>query len=632
MFYMGDGVHVLAKNGTFLFRFDNGEFGSKWCGIWNGDKKYYDYFAFKVNGEFLSAENFVKLDFYNSVFAKHLFRPKTGPVIEETICLDGALLVKLRPEFDCDVSFEAGVNIRDRAEDFIDNKRYNITERDNSIDIGLDGLTAMLAFDTGKFEKREYYGVHSPGAYARNKGYSKHFDDCAVENKYVPGVINAHVRAGEGMNVVLSTKALDKDAIYKTIKNGTQNVRLHASIINALSASYGHVSGVSGEFIEDCMDAMISYANFSMKEIYAGFPFFNQFWLRDALLVLPSFLCINNAVFVKDVLKRIRSAGKGGAFPNLAGGSLFSADVPALFLIAVKEYLDWTHDLDMLRESSTVIKDSVAYGIGLLDGGLIHDSGKLTWMDTLDREYSVELQALWAKAFDCASDMLRLAGRYYDEAKMSSETIKSNMHRYKRLGYVSDQVKLDINSANQLFTVLFETVDENTSRIVLQNAEKNLLSEQGVLSVSAKDAIYDPNGYHNGAIWPFLTAVLAGAAFGHGRFDIGRRCLDIITSKNFGVQCKSRINEILEPSGVPRGCPSHAWSIGLLPFVIDRFMLGINVDAAARKVLVRKSIETVDFSRTLNLNRREIRLTMKNGRLSSNAKIVESSDYFTVIV
>ena len=93
-------VHVMSKNGMFLFRFNNGEFGSKWCGIWKGSQKYFDYFAFKLGDEFLSEANFKKFSFYNSQFSTLLFKTTKGKVIEEVKCYDDSVLVSITPDFD----------------------------------------------------------------------------------------------------------------------------------------------------------------------------------------------------------------------------------------------------------------------------------------------------------------------------------------------------------------------------------------------------------------------------------------------------------------------------------------------------------------------------------------------------
>ena len=124
-------IHVMSKNGMFLFRFNNSEFGSKWCGIWKGNQKYFDYFAFKLGDEFLSESNFKKFSFYNSQFSTLLFETSNGKVIEEVKCYDDSILVSITPSFDSVITCEVGINIRKRDENYEKGKRYNLTEIKN---------------------------------------------------------------------------------------------------------------------------------------------------------------------------------------------------------------------------------------------------------------------------------------------------------------------------------------------------------------------------------------------------------------------------------------------------------------------------------------------------------------------
>ena len=62
-------IHILAKNGTFICRFNDGEFGSKWCGIWKEGTKYFDYFAFAADDEWLSSSNIQSFKYINSMLS-----------------------------------------------------------------------------------------------------------------------------------------------------------------------------------------------------------------------------------------------------------------------------------------------------------------------------------------------------------------------------------------------------------------------------------------------------------------------------------------------------------------------------------------------------------------------------------
>ena len=646
---MDDKVHVLSNNGTFLFRFNNGEFGSKWCGIWKKDTKYFDYFAFKVNGVFLSSSNSKEFDFYDSQYSTLRFVTPLGNITEETVCADGFVVVTLKPTFDSDIEFEFGVNIRNRGEGYSPDKRYSLNEGGKKVDISYSDRHAYVVYNTGVFHANEYYGVHSPGVYARSKGFSEYFDDASMQNKYVPGTIKAEVKAGEEFSIILSTKDMDNETAYKTFNNKMSQVKEYNSLISSVYSHAGPNSVFGAELLKSSIDALYSFASFTNKEIYAGFPFFNQFWLRDALFVLPSFLSINNPSFVKAVLSRIASIIDPYGLPNFIDDNqltvpkqkdkpakpttarfpLHAMDVPPLFIINLYEYYKWTGDADFVKSVSEGVKTLLKVGDDAIENGLIHDRGRLTWMDTLDREYSIEIQALWAKAFDCAEELLALIGGDSTWAVSRLSGLLSGIKRYTKDGYVSDQLNSDVNSVNQLFLPFYRVSDYETTKLILENVEKNLLCEYGVTSVARSDKIFDPKGYHTGSVWPFTTTMLCGAAYEAGMMGLAEKCAAALAG-NLNAQCSSRINEIYQPDGKPEGCPSQAWSVGMIPYVMDRFILGIDVDLPAHKIRIRKPDKSLKAERTLLLNRNTVKLSFSNGNITSDSDVKENGETFEI--
>ena len=626
---MAEKVHVLAKNGTFLFRFNNGEFGSKWCGIWKKNKKYFDYFAFKLNGAFLSQANFDRFEFYNSLFSKLFFKTASGPVEEDVVCTDDAILVTITPEFYADVEVEAGVNIRDRTENYEKGKWYSIDSSPGIVKIyNAAGDAAYIGFGRGEFIKDEYYGIHSPGEYALEKGFSKYFDE-EVQNKYVPGYIKARANRSDALTVIFSTKTIDSNILSKNIKNRLLGPKEYGEIINVISSKFKNSDVINDGFIKDSIDALYSYSNFIDKEVYAGYPYFNEVWLRDALLILPSFLSIGDAEFAKSLLYRLMKEKTAEGLPNIFGGQLHPVDAPALFIIAAFEYFKWTGDTTTLKTMLPTILGLLDLGKKNLEGGLIHDQGKLTWMDSVNREYSLELQAMWAHAFKCGSELISATGGNSDFYALSESIIK-NFKKYKRRGYFSDQLYKDINSANQLFLPFYGVSDATDTKTILENAENHLLTDCGVQSLSKEDKDYDANGYHNGAVWPILTEILAASAYGNGKTKLGNHCIKILELINLSSQCSSRINEIYQPDCTPMGCPSQAWSLGLLPFIIDRHILGIYPDASKNEIKIKRPDSNLTLSRSIRINERDININISDGRIKTDKKMTENEDYFTI--
>ncbi len=627
---MDNKLHVLSKNGAFLFRFNDGEFGSKWCGLWKKSTKYFDYFAFKINGEYLNPGNLKSFDFYNSQLARHTFSCKNLTITEDVVCLDDAIIITIKSDLNFRLDVEVGVNIRDRSENYTKGKRYALSQENKKLSVSYGAKTAYIIFDTGSFTKNEYYGIHSPGQYSIEKGFSKYLDDGSIENKYVPGTIVADIPKNGEFNLILSIRDLDNESIHKIIKNSVFSVKQYEEIINSVCNYYGDINLINKNFLKDILDATYSYANLIEKEIYAGFPYFNEFWTRDALLVLPSFLSLNNPIFVKDILKKIAYNSGNIGIPNVFESNLKPLDAPALFLITLHEYFMWTNDKAILLELADFIRGLIKNGLSYLENGLIHDNGRASWMDSIDREYSIEVQALWEKALKDGVDILN----FLEDDTSDLIAIARNLHirfsAYKRGSYFSDQLGKDINSGNQIIPAFLKIIENDDAKIILKNAEEKLLSEFGVLSVAKDDPTYNFNGYQNGAIWPLLTAMLAGAAYWYGNENLGKKCLSILREKNLSAQCSSRINEIFQPDGIPKGCPSQAWSIGLIPQILDKHVLGIGMDAPHRMIKIRAPIKGIKVERILFVENQEIKLSFLDGAVFSNKAITESEDGFII--
>ncbi len=614
-------VHVISKNGMFLFRFNNGEFGSKWCGIWKGSQKYFDYFAFKLGDEFLSEANFKKFSFYNSQFSTLLFETSKGKVMEEVKCYDDSVLVSVTPSFDSTITCEIGINIRRRDENYEKGKRYNLTETKNGIKAEFNGKAAYVYFSSGKFEKDEYYGIHSPGLYALKMGLTHYIDKGEVQNKYVPGNITYELKANETYDLLFSSKEMDFDSIYKLIKNKIKYAEEYGEIIKSESKKFDS-NLLDRGFVMDSVDSIYSYTNFNDKEFYAGFPYFNEFWLRDALIVLPSFLSMGNFSFVRDLLLKISYNINEKGLPNILNGELYPKDVLGIFLIDLYEYFKYTADsslIDLIADKKETIIQTCSEWV---DKGFIHDKGNETWMDSCDREFSVEIQAIWSKAMTAFYSMFK-----DQTAKEMADTLKKSLNSLFREDHLMDQKERDINSANQIFALYFDVVDADKKDAIIKNVEDNLLTEHGILSVSKNDKTFDFKGYQTGAIWPLLTEMFTAVAFANGKNELGKTLLSILKDKNDNAQCSSRINEIFQPDGNPKGCPSQAWSIGLIPFITEKYIMGIEPDIPNGEIAIKKR-KGIKAKKDLNLAGKRINVEISDGGVKSNYGLLELSDRF----
>ena len=615
-------VNVLAKDGLFLFRFNDGEFGSKWCGIWKGRTKYFDYFAFNVNGEFLSRQNISDFTFYNSQFARYTFKTKDGTVTEDTSCTSDAIIVSLRCDFPAQINTEVGVNIRDRTENYVLSKLYAVEDSKNMIKISYNDKKAFIYYTGGEFIQKQYYGVHRPGLYARENGFSKYFDDGSVQNKFIPGIITTKLDKDQNFILILSTKELDNESRYKMLSNWMISAKEYGDMINTVSNTTT-ISEIPSDLLKGAIDALYSYSDPINRSIYAGFPYFNEFWTRDALFILPSYLSMNQTKFVRDILSRISAFVTENGIPATEGGNLYPMDVPALFIIDSYEYYMRTGDRAMIKSMEEKFRLLSTLFKKRFENGLVHDKGRETWMDSLDREYSIEVQAMWSSALQDLYKMSEILGAGFEWTADASDALFVNLNKYRRERYFKDQLDADINTANQIFLPYFLDLNPKDSKLITENIKEKLLTEYGVVSVSQDDKSFNVDGYHNGAIWPFLTTIAAGVSYNIDK-EVSERCMKIL-GNNLDLQCSSRINEIIRVDGHPEGCPSQAWSIGLLPNIIDKFILGIKVNAPEKTISI-KTPEDISFHRSINVLNRNVEIEYEEGKFRSNHQFERQED------
>ena len=228
-------------------------------------------------------------------------------------------------------------------------------------------------------------------------------------------------------------------------------------------------------------------------------------------------------------------------------------DSPSFFVLMVYDYINRTGDFTILSET---VKGKTVYDLCLLvvdklsayedETHLIVKEGpynKRDWADEVNRTgYVTYLELLYARALFCLS---RIAGtrdaaradRYramFVRTKNAVNALLWDDEKGYYINYMNGDFVEDNLSVDTILAVLFCITDKEKTERLLDNfaailETRNNKAQQagdfGVMSVfpfyrgldcahnkSARD--YD---YHNGAVWPYLSALVAYAQLTHGR-------------------------------------------------------------------------------------------------------------------
>ncbi|HVY01701.1 MAG TPA: amylo-alpha-1,6-glucosidase [Candidatus Nanoarchaeia archaeon] len=131
--------------------------------------------------------------------------------------------------------------------------------------------------------------------------------------------------------------------------------------------------------------------------IYAGLPWFHQFWTRDTALSAKAFLSINEIDFVKEILlKMLSSAKEDGLIPNrLPHSDLNSIDGSGLVVSRIKDMLSSLSKQDKKQVQERIKRIALNILTFHSKDQLIVSKPYESWMDTDLRSGAlIEIQAL----------------------------------------------------------------------------------------------------------------------------------------------------------------------------------------------------------------------------------------------
>ncbi len=587
--------YVLSLDGNWIFRFINSAFGSKWAGFWRKDKKYLDYWAFRVNGEWLSWENCIKFQ-HLGFEAVHEYETKNG-IIKESIYIDGdGLSIKLVfPEKkDWKIELEVGIDIRDRLyRDF--NTDYKING-----DVGLisvENKTGRLIFGNkfGKLAGRPRLERHFPGRYLLEMGYDwRYYEN--EEVKFIPGI---YIIEGKFKEIELkfypeSYRPFKREERLELLERITReylrNFRFSEEILNNFfKLSLLHIFWLKNEYL------------------MAGLPYFNEYWIRDMLWNLKSMIAMNMLDQARDMLIGIINKIKNGKIPVKMESEDYFDDIPPLFLSTLSDYVARSGDFSIVSKYSEEIYDLIEKFFENLDDGFYRNDSFSTWMeDSFKRGKAIEIQSLWAFSL---RKMGRILENYY--LKEQGEKLEKRiLEKYFDGEFFFDNLETLGYTANFVFPMLFLNVPREIAEKAIENSFKLLWTEYGIRT-RVKDSLYSPSGYHTGSVWPFLNILYSGVLFRFGYYEKGMEILKK-TYEFLGRQCVLGINEYIDSEkGTPLGCCFQGWSSIPSIWIIDTYLLGIRYNDNLNFYLNPKVPEGFSAYRFLKLNGKSTTLLLR---------------------
>jgi glycogen debranching enzyme len=308
-------------------------------------------------------------------------------------------------------------------------------------------------------------------------------------------------------------------------------------------------------------------------EIVAGYHWFFESWGRDSAISVTGLLIERGLKSeARRVLKRLSDMMKGGVLANRFPDNYHSSDASLWFIHALLSYRRrWGDDpfMETMKPViSSILEDYPFSPVASLDHNLISVVPKSTWMDTdfTPREGKpVEINALWVHALSEA-DAMGIGTPVSPESAVEAFQRFWNPERsclYDLIDPADPAIR-----PNQVIALSLGLLPQPQATSALTTINTSLLTPYGLRSLSPSDPNYQgrytgDRSYHNGCVWPWLTAYYIEALLRNGmpRERIGSMLDPILHHlREAGVGYISEIFDGDSPH-VPRGCIAQAWSV-----------------------------------------------------------------------
>ncbi len=382
------------------------------------------------------------------------------------------------------------------------------------------------------------------------------------------------------------------------------------------------------------LDALVM--NQTGRGIFAGLPWFNNYWGRDTFISLPGAALVTERFpLARQLLESFGAfqqydslSPDYGRIPNIVSvtdTAYNTADGTPRFVDMAREYVVRSGDEKFLLRMYPVILRSIEgtlkYHTDSL-GFLIHGDAE-TWMDAVGPSgpwsprgnRANDIQALWARQLDagvwCASRLGDFVSAHRWNAALKK--LKLNFTKYFDTpgGPVVDHLLPDGTAdartrPNQLFTA--PLLDTPTRASMVRSVASQLTFHYGVASLAQTDGGFHPfheyppyypkdAAYHNGTVWTWLQGQLISELCRYQLADsafvlTGDAVHQILDRGAVGTQ--SELLDALPRPGEsePRlsGTVSQAWNLAEFVRNVYDDYLGIRIERFTRRVILHPHI------------------------------------------
>ena len=479
--------------------------------------------------------------------------------------------------------------------------------------------------------------------------------------------------AGDGANGFVLTYGTEEECrelLKEYLAHGQELIQERKERINALVTEYNPVKTNLPE-----LDRALDWITITMDEliteqqgngIYAGLPWFNEYWGRDMFISMPG-ACLVTGQFevAKKILKDFATlqdtdptSETYGRIPNRANleGILYNTtDGTPRFVIQALELAEYSGDTEFLHELYPAISMSIEASIKnyIDEKGYLTHADADTWMDVKRNgipgsprgNKANDIQALWYQQLVAGSKIAALLGDEGAAEKWSGLAVMlASNFEYdfcnKEEGYIYDHINTDGSAdlqfrPNQLYC--FDLIlDDDFKQQVTRRTWEELVYPWGVASLAQWDQQFHPqhenwnyyhkdDAYHNGTIWLWNNGIAMQRMIEYGQIDTA---WELFKNMNRQALHEGAVGSLSENADAhPRegqtwvnrsGTFLQAWSIAEQLRVWYQHFLGIRPDLLSGKIIIEPRIpsEITSIETSVKVGNGTLHYKYKNGKVT----------------
>ncbi len=331
-----------------------------------------------------------------------------------------------------------------------------------------------------------------------------------------------------------------------------------------------------------------------------------------------------------------------------------AADATPLFLLAARDYLRSSGDVNWIRAHREVLAKAWAFetaptsdtdhdgiydnsqGTGWVEswpGGMPHQE---VYLALLDEQASVAYAALATALGDAqaAKDAAARAGRiretiereYYDAAKGCYDFSHGMDGKPDRTRTVYPAIAWwDDTSESGAGNAPVAHADE----CLREFAAHTLATDWGLRDVASDEPIFDGMSYHQGSVWPLFTGWAALAEYRGGQPLAGEQLLmqnvDLTWASDLGAVTELLSGDTYVPFG--RSTSHQLWSSAMVVAPVLRGLFGVTTDAATNTITVNPHLPAEwDHARITHLHLGPRMITLDFAREQGALRVTASAE------